>query len=110
MRGHLKGNKYRDVNTYYLDEIKKLKSKNIRVHAFYVRQRAKSNFEEIASLTNGVCKELKINSSQGSEDLVTLINLELLNSIGGSNNKTLTSHYITKFKKNAIWPSIEFIF
>ena len=59
-----------------------------------MNNRAKKNFEEIASLTKGECKELNIDSPQGSEDLTNLVNIELLQNIGGS---TLVTAYKTKY-------------
>ena len=62
-----------------------LQSKSIKVHSFYVDKRAKENFEKIASFTNGNCRSLDIQSNQGSEDLLNLINVEILDNIGGDN-------------------------
>jgi hypothetical protein len=61
--------------TYYIDELVKLKAKNIKVHTFYVAERARSNFEEIANFTNGKCVELDIQSNKGSKDLLNLIKM-----------------------------------
>ena len=51
--------------TFYKTELEKLKSKNIPVHAFYVHNNAKQNFEEIANETGGRCEFLDINSLKG---------------------------------------------
>ena len=76
--------------TYYMDELVKLKAKDIKVHSFYVDQRAAANFTEIANFTNGNCVSLDIQSKKGSEDLLNLINIEILDNIGG---KTLVAAY-----------------
>jgi hypothetical protein len=44
---------------------------------------ARENFSEMAAQTGGKCKELDIHSSKGSETLMNLINIEILNDIGG---------------------------
>jgi hypothetical protein len=69
--------------TYYMDELVKLKAKNIKVHSFYVDESARSNFGEIANFTSGKCEALDIQSNKGSEDLLNLINIEILDNIGG---------------------------
>jgi hypothetical protein len=66
-----------------MDELKKLEFEKIPVHAFYVAQNARINFEEITNITNGSCKLLDIFSKNGSVDLVDLINIEVLKNIGG---------------------------
>ena len=71
-----------------------MKIKRIPVHAFYVDKGAQANFTEIAARTNGECKELNIDSPQGSTDLTNLVNIQLLNNIGGS---TLVAAYKTKY-------------
>ena len=45
--------------------------------------KAKESFEDIARYANGTSKSLKINSNQGSEDLMNLVNIEVLKNIGG---------------------------
>ena len=70
--------------THYKKEMNLLKENGIKVHSFYVAERAKDNFEEISSFTGGNCKCLDINSSKGSEDLMNLVNVEILNNIGGN--------------------------
>lgn len=80
--------------TYYEDEIEKLNEKKIPVHAFYVHQRARENFEFIAEKTNGKCEWLDIESDDGSEKLTNLVNIEVLRNIGGSN---LVNCYKNKF-------------
>ena len=84
--------------TFYKDELDILKNKNIPVHAFYILNNAKINFEEIAQFTNGTCQHLDIESSKGSDQLTNLINIELLRNIGGSGNgDTLVKAYKSKY-------------
>ena len=68
---------------FYMDELNILKSKGIIVHAFYVHDRAKHSFQEIAKYANGTSEALVINSNKGSEDLMNLVNVEILKNIGG---------------------------
>jgi len=56
--------KFKDA-THYKKELAKLKSKQIPIHAFYVCNAAKSNFEEISKETGGRCEFLDINSPKG---------------------------------------------
>jgi hypothetical protein len=95
--GMFKSTKYA-TPTFYLDELNKLRDKTIKVHAFYVAQRAKDNFEEIARLTNSTGEELDIKSDNGSKKLVDLVNIELLRIIGGiSRGNALVKAYKAKF-------------
>jgi superfamily II DNA/RNA helicase len=83
--------------TFYLDEVNIIRSKNIKVHSFYVNYAAKSSFEEIARLTTGSCQFLNINSSDGSKNLIDLINVELLRNIGGASGEVLVAAYRRKY-------------
>jgi hypothetical protein len=69
--------------TYYQDELNELIKKKITVHAFYVDNKARKNFEEIAHSTGGKTQRLDIESENGSKILTDLINIELLRNIGG---------------------------
>ena len=88
-------------STHYLNEVHKLKLKNIPVHAFYLKNGAKSNFEEIASATGGKSEFLDINSSTGSDKLTNLVTEYILNSVGKSRGKgdELVLAYRKKFTK-----------
>ena len=84
--------------TFYLDELAILKDNSIQVNAFYVNKQAKQSFSEIAAFTNGTCEELNIDSANGSNDLMNLVNIEVLRSIGGSaKGKQLVDAYRRKF-------------
>ena len=72
-----------DKPTYYASELKKLKDKNIPVHAFYLTPRAKNNFEEIASETSGRCEALEIHSARSAELLTHFVTEEVLRKTGG---------------------------
>ena len=76
--------------TYYVDEIKKLSEKNIKIHTFYVHRNAEENFKQIAQLTGGNTQNLDIESSNGSADLMNLVNIEVLREMGG---ETLVNTY-----------------
>lgn len=67
--------------TYYEDELAKLISNRIPVHAYYVDIRAKQSFQHIADQTKGRCKMLNINSIEGSGMLTDLVTEEILGSI-----------------------------
>ena len=73
---------YKDP-TDYKKELEILMKKKIKVHTFYVHDNAKEIFTEISNFTNGSFKFLNINSDDGSTDLMNLVNIEILNSIGG---------------------------
>ncbi|CAF3149707.1 unnamed protein product [Rotaria sp. Silwood2] len=87
--------------TYYEDELAKLISNQIPVHAFYVEKRAKEKFEEIANRTGGHCQMLDINSSSGSDMLTDLVTEEILNNVGGeSKGEVLVKAYRNKFGRS----------
>ncbi|CAF4273892.1 unnamed protein product [Rotaria magnacalcarata] len=87
--------------TYYEQELGKLMTNNISVHAFYVEKRAEEKFHEIATRTGGRCAMLDINSSLGSDMLTNLVTEEILNNIGGlSKGKDLVTAYRKKFSKS----------
>lgn len=84
--------------TFYMNELEKLKSNKIPVHTFYVANFAKQAFEEIAEFTNGKCEELDIESPNGAESLTNLINVTILNDIGGElSGEDLVKAYRTKY-------------
>ncbi|CAF0744473.1 unnamed protein product [Adineta steineri] len=87
-------------STYYEDELAKLISNNIPVHAFYVEQSAEATFRAIATKTKGRCEMLDINSSLGSKMLTDLVTEEILRSIGGTTRgNALVDAYRKKFCK-----------
>lgn len=71
------------VPTYVDDEIRKLKDKQIPVHAFYVDADAKASFEEIATISGGISGELDIDSAEGAERLTQVVTERILENIGG---------------------------
>ena len=84
--------------TFYLDELTILQSKKIPVHAFYVAERAKKSFTEIADTTGGKSEMLDIDSANGSETLTNLVNIEVLRNIGGApHGNDLVNAYKTKY-------------
>jgi hypothetical protein len=80
--------------TFWEDEIEQLAAKKIPVHAFYVKDHARSNFEEIAERTGGKCGPLNIDSEEGAEMLTGVVTRRLLDSVGGA---TLVAAYDAKF-------------
>jgi len=64
---------------YYEDELQKLIQKNIRVHTFYLADRAKTCFSKIAKISNGVCEMLDISQPKnGAESLIGVISEQVL--------------------------------
>ncbi|EWS74476.1 helicase carboxy-terminal domain protein (macronuclear) [Tetrahymena thermophila SB210] len=85
--------------TYYVPECQKLNSKKIHVNAFYLHSQAKSTFENIAKLTNGISQYLDINSAQSSKQLTTLFVEQILKDIGKKDgrSKELIAAYKAKY-------------
>lgn len=87
--------------TGYTNELEKLISNNIPVHAYYVERKAKKEFEKIAKCTGGQCQMLDINSSAGSDMLTDLVTETILNNVGGnSKGNLLVEAYRKKFGKS----------
>jgi hypothetical protein len=87
--------------TYYEDELAKLISNSIPVHAFFVESRAKESFKAITSPTGGRCEMLDINSPSGSQILTDLVTKEILRNVGGlSKGDALVKAYTDKFGKS----------
>eukprot|EP00475_Leptophrys_vorax_P028905 TRINITY_DN420_c0_g1_i3.p1 TRINITY_DN420_c0_g1~~TRINITY_DN420_c0_g1_i3.p1 ORF type:complete len:1644 (-),score=423.25 TRINITY_DN420_c0_g1_i3:60-4415(-) len=72
------------VQTYWEDELAKLKEHNIPVHAFYVHQAAKQVFTEIAQRTGGTSSFLDVNSEKGAELLKRTVTERILVAGAGS--------------------------
>jgi hypothetical protein len=88
---------------YYKDELDKLKSNDISVHAFFIESRAEKSFREIAAETKGRCELLDINSSLGSEMLTDLVTEEILRNVGGhSKGNALVEAYRNKFGRSYV--------
>lgn len=64
-------------------ELGQLVDKAIPVHAFYLQPRARQNFEAMAAATGGKTDFLDIDSEDASEKLTNLVNIQVLNNIGG---------------------------
>ncbi|CAF4542845.1 unnamed protein product [Rotaria sp. Silwood2] len=85
---------------YYEDELAKLTSSNIPVHAFYVARGAEEKFTEIATQTGGRCKMLDINSADGAKMLTDFITVEILRNVGkSSNGDALAAAYENRYGK-----------
>jgi len=89
--------------TFWRQEAEKLKASGVPVHAFYVDEDAKANFTEIATLTNGRCEFLDVNSTKGADLLTNMVSEVLLNNIGqqnGGKGADLVNAYKKKFLKS----------
>ncbi len=64
--------------TYWETELAKLQNRGIKVHAFYLKDRAKNNFQEIANRTGGQCEVLS-----GADQLVKLVLTEVIGVVKG---------------------------
>jgi len=82
--------------TYFEDEITILKSKGIKVNAFYLTNGTanKNDFAKMASETGGICEYLDIHSPNGAEILTGLVSKRVLNATGGDK---LVKAYEQKF-------------
>lgn len=61
----------------------KLKQHGIKIHSYYVDNRAETNFREIAETTGGNCAFLDVNDiNNGAELLTKMVTEELLRNIG----------------------------
>ena len=61
--------------------MEKLKENGVPIHALYIDEKAKKNFEEMANETGGVCQKLDINSSDGEILLTDMITEQILRTI-----------------------------
>jgi hypothetical protein len=95
-----KKSKFKEI-THYTDEMNKLKTNNIPIHAFYLHNGAKTNFEEMAKETGGQCKFLDINSADSSSILTDIVTEQILSSVGQNSGKSeeLVAAYKAKFTK-----------
>ncbi|KAL4434988.1 hypothetical protein ABPG74_017744 [Tetrahymena malaccensis] len=88
--------------TNYKEQIQKIKSVNIPIHCFYLHDEAKKNFTEIASLTEGKCERLDINSTSASQKLIQIVVEPILVNVGKQNQlgDSLYQEYLKMFDKN----------
>ncbi|CAF3604842.1 unnamed protein product [Rotaria sp. Silwood1] len=87
-----------DKPTHYEVELKNLKDKNIPVHAFYLDESAKTNFQRIAGET-GRCAWLNIHSSEGAELLTNFVTKEVLRKAAGNQGDEAVALYKRKYEK-----------
>ena len=84
--------------TDFEEQLNILFTKQIPVHAFYLHEDAKKNFEEIALKTGGRCEKLDIQSEHGAEMLTDFITKEVLRISGGKDKGSeLVSLYEKKY-------------
>lgn len=57
----------------YVDEMKKLKAKNIPVSTFYLTDEARRNFREIAEYTGGACFHLDVKDGKAATILTDVV-------------------------------------
>jgi hypothetical protein len=88
--------------THYRTELQKLKVKNIPVHAFYIHEGAKTNFEEIANETSGRCEKLDIYSSQGAQILIHFVTEEVLRKTAGNQGNAAVALYRDRYVETII--------
>ena len=84
--------------TFYKDELKKLKNKNIPVHTFYLTEGASSSFKKIAEETKGRCEPLDINSPMGAELLTEFVTEEVLRKAARSQGDAAVERYRQKHR------------
>ena len=89
------------VPTHYLTELQKLREKGIPVHAFYLANGAKNNFEEIAKETGGRCEFLQIHSSLGAKLLTDFVTEEVIRKAAGDQGDAAVALYRKKYVKTA---------
>ncbi|CAM4828535.1 unnamed protein product [Rotaria magnacalcarata] len=73
--------------TYYEEELHKLKSKNIPVYTFFVNRHEENSFRQIANETKGRCKHLDINSPIGADTLEREVLEIILTNKGENSNR-----------------------
>jgi len=88
----------------YKVELNNIKNRVIPINTFYLTSRAKTNFEEIATNTNGKCDFLDVqNNSQSDEVLTNMICHEILENvahISGIDPNILKNAYNQRFVKS----------
>ncbi|CAF4392904.1 unnamed protein product, partial [Rotaria magnacalcarata] len=87
------------IPTYYMDELQKLKAKNIPVHTFHLEDGTKNNFQIIAKETSGRCEHLDINSPQGAELLTNCVTEEILRKTAGDKGDIAVRLYRKEYVK-----------
>ena len=96
--GYWDNTKFR-VPTHWKEQLQNLKG--IPIHTFYVNDRAKSAFNEIANFSGGQCKFLDVNSSEGAHLLTDCVTETILKNVGelvGKGDK-LVIDYKNKYSK-----------
>lgn len=93
------------TQTNYVDELTKLRERNIPVHTFYLSSDPKSdlllkkNFEQIALLAGGRCQQLDIYQPKGAEMLTDYVTKEILRKAAGERGNEAVEHYIKDHPK-----------
>ncbi|CAM4971455.1 unnamed protein product [Rotaria socialis] len=87
--------------THFTIELEKLKNKKIPVHAFYLVDDARDNFQRIAGETGGRCEQLNICSPGGAELLTNIVTEEVLRKAAGNQGDAAVELYRTKYVRRA---------
>ncbi|CAF2093384.1 unnamed protein product [Rotaria magnacalcarata] len=87
--------------THFTIQLEKLKNKKIPVHAFYLDDGARDNFERIAGETGGRCEQLNISSPGGAEFLTNVVTEEVLRKAAGNQGDAAVELYRTKYVRKA---------
>ena len=69
------------LSTDYRTECEKLKAKEIKVYSFYLHEKARQSFDDIAKITGGESKALDLNDK---ESLIHAVSENALEDIGGA--------------------------
>ena len=93
-----RGTPYRDA-VFYISEAEKLKNQSIPVNCFYVRRSAQPTFQEIASITEGECSLLDVNSADGAKLLVDMITKSILQDAAGGRHTELAMQLVDDYDK-----------
>ena len=90
------------IPTFYLDELEQIIENKIPIHAFYVDNNAKENFNEISQKTQGVTNFLDIHSSSGADMLTNMVTTQILKNIGNKKGvgDLLVDEYYKKYGKS----------
>jgi hypothetical protein len=85
--------------TFYKNELTSLIDNDIPVHGFYVKEKARDAFTEIADATGGKSQALDVSSDRGAEDLTNLVTKQVLDNIDTDGDYGLVEEYDKRFIK-----------
>jgi hypothetical protein len=85
--------------TFYKNELRSLIDNGVPVHGFYVKEKARDAFTEIADATGGKSQALDVSSDRGAEDLTNLVTKQVLDDIDTDGDYGLVEEYDKRFIK-----------